>query len=134
MGLLYIVLAELFWATEIIIIRLFFPSLNSLFVSAISCVIASFFYIPTLFFIHEKLITKDWIMLVVLSFTTWFLGQIFYVKGVQKGTSAFFVSIATLSLPLFSILFGFLFLKESLSIKSLIGATVMVAGFIIMSL
>lgn len=133
MGLIYIVIAQLFWATEIILIRKFFPTLNSLFLSAIGCVIGSLFYLPIIFINKVKLSLNEWIIIIVYSMTSWFLAQIFYVTGIQKGANAFSVSMATLTLPLFAVILGAIFLKEPFSLKAVLGGLLMIIGFIIIS-
>lgn len=133
-GLIYIVLAQLFWSTEMILIRKFFPDVNSLFLSAIGSVIGSIFYLPVLFAVKQQVSLKNWIILIIYAFTSWFLAQIFYVSGIQKGLSTFSISLATLTLPIFSIILGAIFLKEALTLRVVIGGVFMIAGFLIISL
>lgn len=134
MGLVYIIIANFFWATELILIRKFFPTQNSFVVSAITCIMASLFYAPTLLVYRQKFEVKDWIMLAVLGFTSWFLAQLFYVTGIQKSPNAVLATLATLTMPLCAFIMGIVFLKEPLTVKAIIGGVFMVAGFLIISL
>jgi len=132
-GLIYIIFAEFLWATEMIIIRKFFPAANSFFLAAAGSVLGSLFYLPTLFIFREKLNAASWVIMIFYAFTSWFLAQMFYVSGIQKGTSALAVSLAALSLPLFSFFLSWIFLKEPLTSKTLIGGAIMIIGFLIIS-
>ncbi len=132
-GLLYIVFAQLLWSTEMILIRKFFPNVNSLFLSAIGSLLGSIFYLPIFFNLKQKLSLNNWMILIIYAFTSWFLAQIFYVTGVQKGLSAFSISLTTLTLPVFSILLGSIFLKETITIKEIIGSILIIVGFLIIS-
>lgn len=133
-GLLFIVIAQLLWSTEMILIRRFFPEMNSLFLSAIGSVIGSIFYLPFLFTIKENISSKSWLVLVAYALTSWFLAQIFYVSGIQRGLSTFTISLATLTLPVFSILLGSIFLKETITFKMIIGGLLMIIGFLTISI
>lgn len=133
-GLFYVVIAQFFWATELILIRKFFPHVNSIFLSAVGSIIGSMFYLPTLFFVKEKVSADNWIILIIYALTSWFLAQIFYVTGIQKGVSAFAIALVTLLLPVFAFIMAAIFLKEPLNLKIIIGATFMIIGFLIISL
>lgn len=136
-GLIYVIIAQFFWATELILIRKFFPNVNSLFLSAIGSVIGSIFYLPILISSKTKLFSmspKDILILVIYSLTSWFLAQIFYVTGIQKGTTAFAVTLSTLSMPIFAIIMGMIFLKEIITIKEILGGVLMIIGFLLISI
>lgn len=133
-GLIYIVIAELLWASEIIFIRKFFPNVNSLFLAAIGSIIGSFFYFPVFLAYKEKLSLNSWMIIILYAFTSWFLAQIFYVSGIQKSTNGIAVAFAVLSLPLFTLILSALFLKEPFTQKAIIGGIIMIIGFIIISI
>lgn len=133
-GLVYIIIAQFFWATELILIRKFFPHINSFFLSAIGSVIGSLFYLPTFLVVREKIPLKGWGILFVYALTSWFLAQVFYVTGIQKGTSAFAVTLATLMMPLMTFIMAAIFLKEAITLKVMMGGIIMIAGFLIISL
>jgi len=133
-GLIYIIIAEFFWATEIIIIRKYFPTLNPYFLSAIGSIISSFFYIPVLFITKQKLTVINWIVIILYALTSWFLAQMFYVLGVQKSNNSIGITFSALSLSLFTLIFSWIFLKEVITIKSIVGGLMMIIGFLIISL
>jgi len=133
-GLIYIIIAEFFWATEIIIIRKYFPTLNPYFLSAIGSIIGSFFYIPVLFVTKQKLTVNNWIVIILYALTSWFLAQMFYVLGVQKSNNSIGITFSVLSLSLFTLIFSWIFLKEVITIKSIVGGLMMIIGFLIISL
>lgn len=128
-GLIYIIIAELFWATEIIFIRRFFPDVNNLFVAATGSIIGSLFYLPIFFATKQKISWQSWAIMAIYAFTSWFLAQIFYVSGIQKSTNGLAVAFAVLSLPLFTLILSAIFLKESLTPKLIIGGALMILGF-----
>ncbi len=134
LGLVYIVFAQLLWSIEMILIRKFFPNANSLFLSAIGSSLGSIFYLPIFFTFKLKFSITNWIILIIYAFTTWFLAQIFYINGVQKGLSTFSISLATLTLPVFSIILGSIFLKGTVTIKEIIGSIFIIVGFLIISI
>jgi len=134
MGLIYIIFAQFFWATELILVRKFFPTKNPIFLSAIGYIIGSLFYLPTVFIFKEKLAVKDWGIIVIYALTSWFLAQIFYITGIQKGQNAFVITLATLTMPLFALILSSIFLKEAITIKAIIGGIFMIVGFLILSL
>lgn len=134
MGVFLIIIANFFWATELVLIRKFFPTQNSFVVSAITCLMASLFYAPAFFIFKQKFELRDWIVLAILGFTSWFLAQLFYVTGIQKTPNAIVATLATLTMPLCATILGIIFLKEPLTVKAVIGGAFMVAGFLVMSL
>jgi drug/metabolite transporter (DMT)-like permease len=134
MGLLYVIIANFFWATELILIRKFFPTQNSFVISAVTCIMASLFYVPALFVYKQKFSVNDWIILAILGFTSWFLAQLFYVTGIQKSPNAALATLATLTMPFCALIMGIIFLKEPLTIKAIIGGIFMIAGFLVISL
>lgn len=133
-GLVYIIIAEMFWATEIIVIRKFFPSVNSYFLAAIGSIIGSLFYVPVLLANKQKLSLNNWIVIVIYALTSWFLAQIFYVLGIQKSSNSMGITFSVLSLSLFTLIFSWIFLKEVMTLKTVIGGLVMIVGFFIISL
>jgi transporter family protein len=133
-GLIYIIIAELFWATEIIIIRKYFPTVNSFFLAAIGSIIGSLFYVPVLLANKQKLSFNNWIIVIIYALTTWFLAQMFYVLGIQKSNNSMGITFSVLSLSLFTLIFSWIFLKEIITLKSIIGGIVMIVGFLIISL
>lgn len=134
MGLLLVIIANFFWALELILIRKFFPTQNSFVVSAITCILASVFYAPAFFLYRQHFTVKDWILLGILAFTSWFLAQLFYVTGIQKSQSAVLTTLATLTMPLFAFIMSAVFLREQVTPKAIIGGICMVVGFIVISL
>jgi drug/metabolite transporter (DMT)-like permease len=134
MGIVYIIIANFMWALELILIRKFFPTQNSFVITAVTSIIAAVFYAPTFLFTSEKFTARDWIMLGVLAFTSLFLAQMLFVKGIQKSPSAILATLAALTMPISSIIMGIVFLKETLTIKAVIGSILMLAGFVVISL
>lgn len=134
LGLFYIIIAQFLWATELIIVRKFFPNLNSITLSAIGSIIGSIFYLPSLFVFKEKINSRDWLILFIYAFTSWFLAQIFYIRGIQKGINAFTITLTTLFFPFFAVVLASIFLKEALTLKIIIGGIIMTIGFLIISL
>ncbi len=132
-GLLYVIIAEFLWGWEFILIRKFFPNQNPVFISAVTSLIGSAFYLPAFVFLRQKLTVTEWIVLVVLGVSSWFLAQVFYVSGIQKGTSAFALAMASLTLPLTAGFLGRIILKEPMTWRMIIGGGTMMVGFVILS-
>ncbi|MCL4364478.1 DMT family transporter [Patescibacteria group bacterium] len=134
LGLLYVIIGELLWAGEIIFIRKFFQHNNPFFVAAAGSIVGSLFYLPVFFASKEKLSLNSWVVMIIYAFSSWFLAQIFYVAGIQKSSNALGITFAVLSLPLFTLILSALFLKEALTVKTIVGGIVMIIGFLIISL
>lgn len=134
MGLIFIVIANFFWATELILVKKFFPTQNPFIVSAITCITASVFYLPTFFVYKQKFTFQEWVVLFILGLTSWFLAQLFYVTGIQKSQSATAATLVTLTMPFCALLMSMIFLKETLTIKTVIGGLLMLGGFLLVSL
>ena len=132
-GLIYIVIAEFFWALELILIRKYFPTQSSILIAGLTSIIASLFYLPTFLFAKEKITTGNWLILFILGLTSFFLAQIFYVKGIQEGPSAFTIALATLTMPLLALIMATIFFKESISTSVLVGGALMIVAFLIIS-
>lgn len=133
MGIALVVMANFFWALELILIKKFFPTQNPFIVSAVTCILASIFYAPAFLFYRQQFTLRDWVVLGILAFSSWFLAQLFYVTGIQKSQSAIVTTLATLTMPLCALTMSVIFLKEQFTVKAVIGALCMIAGFIIIS-
>lgn len=132
-GLIYVIIAQVFWALEIILVRKFFPTQNSYIITAMTSIIASVCYAPFLVFFKQKFTVFEWVMLIILSLTSLFFAQIFYVKGIQQSPSASVVAFTTLCMPLIAAIMSIFILKEPFTIRLVIGGLVMVVGFLIIS-
>lgn len=132
-GLIYVVLAQFMWASEIIIVRRFFPTQNPIFISAIAALTATVFYLPSAIVFKQKISLNEWLILLVLGFVSFFLAQILYITGIQKGGNIYTIILATLTYYLFAFILGAFFLKEPLSLKTILGGLLMIIGFIIIS-
>jgi drug/metabolite transporter (DMT)-like permease len=132
-GLIYVLIAEFFWAGELVLIRRFFPDINPIFLASAGSILGSLFYLPTFFIFKQKIPSGSWLILILYALISWFCAQIFFVTGVQKGLNAFTISLATLSLPFFAFILSTIFLKEPINIKMIVGGIIMTAGFLIIS-
>lgn len=133
LGLIYIIIAEFLWATEFVLIRRFFAHLNIFFVMAAASIIGSFFYLPSLFIIKQKVTLSEIGLLVLYGFTSWYLAQMIYAKGIQISHNTFAAAMITLTLPMFAFVLSNIFLKETITLKIIIGACLMILGFILLS-
>lgn len=132
-GLIYIVIAQFLWATEFVLIRKFFAHHNTFFVMAAASLIGSLFYLPTLFVVKQKVTLPEMALLVLYGVTSWYLAQVSYAKGIQIANSTFAAALVTLMMPMFALLLSFIFLKEALTIKIVVGGIFMIIGFILLS-
>ncbi len=132
-GLIYIVLAEFFWAGELLMVRKFFPNANPLFMTAMTAISAAVFYSPAIFIYKQKFTLPEWIMVALLGIFSFGIAQTLYVKGIQTGPSSFSIALATLTLPLISVIMSLIFFKEPITSKIVIGSLLMIAGFLFIS-
>lgn len=133
-GLIFIVIAQLCWAGELVMVKKFFPQANPIFMLLVSSVVGILFYAPLFFLSGQKIENNNIVLLVALGLLSWIIPQILYVKGIQLAPNAFVATMTTLVMPLFSILLSAIFLKEAITWKFAVGGTFMIVGFIILSL
>jgi len=133
-GLIYVIIAQSLWALELILVRKFFPTQNAIFMAAMTSIIGSIFYLPFIFVIKQKFTSVEWIVLIILGLTAWFMAQVMYVKGIQLSQNAYLASVVTLTMPLLAAIMSILVLKEPITLKMVIGGVFMGIGFLIVSL
>jgi drug/metabolite transporter (DMT)-like permease len=134
MAILYVIIADILWAGEIIFTKKFFVGRNPVIVAAFASFCATLFYLPTLALVKEKITFRDMILFAIMGIFVYVIPQILYVKGIQEAKSAVAVSLASLSIPIFTALFSIFILKEAITLKLIIGSLLVTAGFIIVSL
>jgi len=134
MGILYVILADLLWAGEIIFTKKFFSGRSPVLVAAFASFSATLFYLPTLLVVREKITTRDLILFAIMGVFVYVIPQIAYVKGIQETKSAVAISLASLTLPIFASLFSILILKETISLKLVLGSILVAVGFVIVSM
>lgn len=132
-GLLYIVLAEFFWAGELLLVRKFFPNANPLFLTSMTALSAAIFYSPALIAYRQKFTVFEWVLVALLGIFSFGIAQTLYVKGIQTGPSSFSIALATLTLPLISVVMSLYFFKEPITLKIVIGSVMMIVGFLFIS-
>lgn len=132
-GLLYIVLSEFFWAGELLLVRKYFPDANPVFMTAMTSIVAAVFYLPTVFVTKQKFNAFEWFIIALLGLFSFGIAQILYIKGIQMGPSSFSIAVATLTLPLLSVLMSLFFFKEPITPKIIVGSVLMILGFLFIS-
>jgi len=134
MSILYVIIADILWAGEIIFTKNFFAGRSPVLVAAFASFFAALFYLPTLILVKEKITPRDIVLFVIMGIFVYVIPQIFYVKGIQETKSAIAVSLASLTIPIFTSLFSIFILKEVVTLKLVIGSIFVTIGFIIVSL
>jgi drug/metabolite transporter (DMT)-like permease len=133
MSILYVIIADILWAGEIIFTKKFFAGRNPVVVAAFASFCATLFYLPTLALVKEKITFRDIILFAIMGIFVYVIPQIFYVKGIQETKSAIAVSLASLTIPIFTSLFSIFILKEIVTLKLVAGSIFVAIGFIIVS-
>lgn len=134
MAILYVIIADILWAGEIIFTKKFFSNRSPVLVAAFASFFATLFYIPTLVMVKEKISTKDIILFIIMGIFVYVVPQILYVKGIQENKSAIATSLASLTIPIFTSIFSIIVLKEAASLKLIIGSIIVAVGFVVVSL
>ncbi|MCX6730740.1 MAG: DMT family transporter [Candidatus Roizmanbacteria bacterium] len=134
MGILYVIIADILWAGEIIFTKKFFSDRSPVLVAAFASFFGALFYIPTLITVKEKITSRDIILFVIMGIFVYVIPQIFYVKGIQETKSSVAVSLVSLTIPIFTSLFSIFVLKEAITLKLVIGSILVAGGFIVISL
>lgn len=133
-GLIYIIIAEFLWATEFVLIRRFFVNHNAFFIMAVASIVGSLFYLPSLFLIKQKVTLVEIGLLILYGFTSWYLAQMVYTKGIQIANNSNAAALLTLTLPLFIVFMSHIFLKETITLRIIIGGIFMIIGFILITI
>lgn len=133
MGIIYVIIADILWAGEIIFTKKFFNGRSPVLVAAFASFFATLFYLPTLTMIKEKITPRDIILFIIMGIFVYVIPQIFYVKGIQESKSAIAVSLASLTIPLFTSFISIFILKETTSMRLILGSVLVTIGFIVVS-
>ena len=128
---IYALLSAFFAALTAIFAKVGVENVNSNLATAIRTVVVLIMICMIVFFRNEykaigELSQKNWIFLTISGFATG-LSWIFYFKALQMGDVSKVAGVDKLSLAL-TIIFAVVFLGESLSWKTAVGATLIIAG------
>jgi len=139
MWLIYAFLSSITAALVAIFAKLGLKGIDSTLATTIRSIIMAVFLVLTSFFLKKfqgfslsSLGSKDWI-LIVLAGIAGALSWLFYFLALKTGLATKVVAIDRLSL-VFVIIFAAIFLGEKLGWKSVLGALLMVAGAIVITL
>lgn len=128
---IYALLSAFFAALTAIFAKVGVENVNSNLATAVRTVVVLIMIWMIVFFRNEykaigELSQKNWIFLTISGFATG-LSWIFYFKALQMGEVSKVAGVDKLSLAL-TIIFAVVFLGESLSWKTAVGATLIIAG------
>jgi len=134
MGIIYVIIADILWAGEIIFTKKFFNNRSPVLVAAFASFFGALFYLPILATVKEKITPRDIVLFIIMGIFVYVIPQICYVKGIQETKSAIAISLASLTIPIFTSLFSIFILKEVITFKLIVGSMLVAAGFIVVSL
>jgi len=129
MGDFVVLLATLGWAFVAIPGKRLTKHLSSVVIVGYRFLVASLIFLPMLLFLNQLMIAS--IYQVILGITVG-LGYIFYYEGLKR-IKAGQVAITELSSPFFAVILAWILLGEYTTIIQIIGASLLVAGLIILS-
>ena len=137
MYLIYALMSSIFASLTAIFIKLGLSDINSNLATAIRTIIILIMSWIIVFYTNsfeniKSINSKNLIFLIVSGITTG-LSWIFYFKALQIGEVAKVTVIDKLSI-VFTIILAFIFLKETISLKTIIGIVLIFAGTLIISL
>lgn len=137
MYLIYALMSSVFASLTAIFIKLGLSDINSNLATAIRTIIILIMSWIIIFYTNsfeniKSINSKNLIFLIVSGITTG-LSWIFYFKALQIGDVAKVTVIDKLSI-VFTIILAFIFLKETISLKMIIGIVLIFAGTLIISL
>ena len=147
-GYFFAILAQLSYALGAVVLKKFLektpPLPLSLFSLGLSGAIAfgllilvfsGIISLPTVFLTRSEIKTllssQNFFYLFLYSFLFVFLGEVLLTIGYIKGKSLFILSLSGLFYPLFAVFFSIFILKEGFSLKIILGATLMIIGYIL---
>lgn len=133
-GLIFIFLAQIAYAFGGLVIRKYLGSYNPILISAFMSVVSFAFFLPLIIIFYRSevggLTLKASIPFIVAGIVWLVIAEILYNAGLIKSPSLTLASLMTLFYPLFSTILGILFLKEQLTLKTIIAAVLMSTGFV----
>ncbi|WP_297276655.1 EamA family transporter [uncultured Brachyspira sp.] len=143
MYLLYAFLSAIFASMTAILVKIGLSNINSNLATAIRTIVILIMSWVVVFYVNSynsintveavKNIDKKTLLFIILSGVATGLSWLFYFKALQIGEVNKVVVIDKLSL-VFTIILAALFLKEALTLKVIIGALMITAGTLIISL
>ncbi len=143
MYLLYAFLSAIFASMTAILVKIGLSNINSNLATAIRTIVILIMSWVVVFYVNSsnsintaeavKNIDKKTLLFIILSGIATGLSWLFYFKALQIGEVNKVVVIDKLSL-VFTIILAALFLKEALTLKVIIGALMITAGTLIISL
>jgi len=135
-GLFLIILAQASYALGGLVIRKYLGNYNPVFVSTLMALTSIIIFFPILIFFFKSeiggLTFKTSLPFIVAGILWLVVAEILYVTGLQKAPSLALASLMTLFFPLFSTILAIIFLKEALTVKTIIAGVLMVTGFILL--
>lgn len=134
-GLLFVILAQVAYAVQAFAIRRYFAAYNPLLVTALLTVISAIFFFPIFFLFKSEwggLDFKKLVPFIVVGVVSLTIGEIFLIWGFQKAPSSAAASLMAFFYPLFVTILGIFFLKEPLTIRTVIAGILMFLGFAIL--
>ncbi len=133
-------IAPLLWATanhiDKYLITKFGVGIGTKGLIIFSCLLSSITVIVVSFFLPKTHILAFPTLNIIVLITTgilWSLGILFYLFALGEDETSFVVAMFQL-IPVFAFIMGFLFLGETISIRQIIGALIIILGGILVSL
>ena len=137
MYLIYALISSIFASLTAIFIKLGLSNINSNLAAAIRTIIILIISWIIVFYTNSfeniKLINSKNLIFLIISGITTGLSWIFYFKALQIGEVSKVAVIDKLSIAL-TIILAFIFLKETITLKTIIGIIFIAAGTLIVSL
>lgn len=137
MYLIYALISSIFASLTAIFIKLGLSDINSNLATAIRTIIILIISWIIVFYTNSfeniKLINSKNLIFLIISGITTGLSWIFYFKAIQIGEVSKVAVIDKLSIA-FTIILAFIFLKETITLKTIIGIIFIIAGTLIVSL
>ena len=135
----YAIVVAVFWSISPVVYKYALGTANQSSIIFISAII--YFILALIYFVFargniikdsSKLLRKDILGWLILANVTTFLGQIIYMYALDNHKSHVITALAFTS-PLFTLLLAWMFLKEQVTTKSIIGVITIVIGVILLS-
>ncbi len=137
MWFLFAILSAVFAALTSILAKVGINGVNSNLATAIRTVVVVFMAWGMVFITHAQtgigeISRKSWVFLILSGLATG-ASWLFYYRALQMGDASKVVSIDKLSVVI-TLILAFIFLNEQLTLKSILGCLLIVAGSLVMVL
>lgn len=137
MGYLLIIISQLMWATATVIGKKLLVSTSPILFTAVVLPLAGLMFLPVLAFYNfnrdiKPLLSGNFWLIVIYTLFWLVLGELIFNAGLSK-LNPVVATLLTFTLPVFTAIISVVFLGEQISLKLVLGSTLIFSGVLVLS-